>query len=119
MKHGMMAGCLALLLAAAMPAAGLADEAGKPTADPSGGELLIPADVTRVELEGPLMQVDAKTGTFVVNEKRVQWDGNTRLLDARGEPMKADALREGMKARVEAAEVIGGYFALTVRAMAR
>jgi hypothetical protein len=102
-----------------MPSAGLTDEAGTEVSDPSESKLLIPADVKRVDLEGTVMQVDAKTGTFVVNEKVVQWDGNTRFLDARGRPMKAETPRDGVKVLVGAAEVIGGYFALTVRELAR
>ncbi len=119
MRLGTIAWGLALLLVATLPCAGLTAEKETPAARKQEAGHAVPANVERADLEGTIEEVDRKAGTFVMNEQIVQWDASTQFLDARGAPTKASAPKNGMRALVSAAEVVGGYLALTIREIAR
>jgi hypothetical protein len=119
MRLGTVAWGLALLLVANLPSAGLSAERETAATPKQEAGRVIPANVERAALEGTIEEVDRKAGTFVMNEQIVQWDASTQFLDARGAPTKASVPENGMRALVAAAEIVGGYFALTIQEIAR
>lgn len=105
----------ALAILAFTLAAGTAFAAGPATPELEDPGLVIPDDVKRAELEGKVLEVDAKDMQFTLNEYKVQWSEATQFLDARGGLLKHALPEAGTRVRVICVELLDGYLALTVQ----
>ncbi len=50
-------------------------------------------DEDLIQTEGILMEVDLKTNTMVVNERRFSWDSNTFITNEKGSSITIDKLK--------------------------
>jgi len=61
-------------------------------------------DEDLIQTEGILMEVDLKTNTMVVNERRFSWDSNTFITNEKGSSITIDKLKTNSLIYMESIE---------------
>ncbi len=57
-----------------------------------------------IKTKGILMEIDLKTQTLIINEKKFKWDSNTFVEDEKGYFIKIDILKPNTPIYIESVE---------------